>query len=102
MTSRSPTRSPGDVLISGLTASSATGPRWRFPPRRRWRAASARAVSVVVVVSRSAMSTLPDQEDDEHGGADDPEDEGDRYLEGHDDRSSDDVADGDDRSEERR
>src|SRR5699024_7208796 len=118
MTSRSSTRSAGAVLISGLTVSSPTVPtrrsaRWRSS---RWRSAACRsatwgwasgvsATSPSVtrpaagpeVVVRSAMSTLPREKDDEHDGADDPEDQGDRHLEGHDDGAADEVADGDDR-----
>src|SRR5699024_11795633 len=49
---------------------------------------------------RSTMAALPQQEGDEHDRADDPEDQGDGHLEGHDDGAADEIADGDDRDAE--
>src|SRR5699024_8241439 len=46
--------------------------------------------------SHAPATTLPQQQDDEHHGADDAEDQGDRHLERHDDGAADEVADGDD------
>src|SRR5699024_7659610 len=100
MTSRSSTRSAGAVLMSGLTGSSPTASRRRSASGLvRTCASAGRRVAERVRV-RSAMSALPQQEGDEHDRADDPEDQRDRHLEGHDDGAPDEVADGDDRDAE--
>src|SRR5699024_11977562 len=94
MTSRSSTRSAGAVLRSGLTGSSptASGRRSASGLVRTCASAGRRVAERVRVRVRSAMSALPQQEGDEHDRADDPEDQRDRHLEGHDDGAPDEVA----------